>query len=173
MTLIRRHAAIALALITICIFATASFAAQGHVVKVIDGDSLVIKIDGKPVECRMIGIDAPELGQKPWGHRARNHLIGILQKSAWRVSVETDADERDRYGRALVYLRDKGGSLINLRMAEDGYAVPLSIRPNVAHAPEISAAVDSAKSSGKGIWTRKFGLREEPSRYREQHERRR
>lgn len=164
----------ALALMALLIsFPVASLAAQGHVVKVMDGDSLVIKIDGKPVECRLIGIDAPELGQKPWGYRARNNLIDILQKSGWRVTVETDSDERDKYGRALVYLRDKGGSLINLRMAEDGYAVPLSIRPNVTHAPEISAAVDRAKSSGKGIWTRKFGLKEEPSRYRERHERRR
>ncbi|MBI5141604.1 MAG: thermonuclease family protein [Nitrospirae bacterium] len=148
-------------------------AAQGHVVKVIDGDSLVIKIDGKPVECRMTGIDAPELGQKPWGHRARNYLIEILQKSAWRVTVETDAEERDKYGRSLVYLRDKGGLLINLRMAEDGYAAAFSIGPNVAHAAEIVAATERAKSSGKGIWTRKFGLKETPSRYRERHERRR
>lgn len=164
----------ALALIALLvILPVPCLAAQGHVVKVMDGDSLVIKINGKPVECRMIGIDAPELGQKPWGHRARNHLIGILQKSAWRVNVETGGDDRDKSGRALVYLRDKGGSLINQRMAEDGFATSFSVRPNVAHAPEIAVAAERAKSSGKGIWTRKFGLKEEPSRYRERHERKR
>ncbi|HGJ5916276.1 MAG TPA: thermonuclease family protein, partial [Arsenophonus nasoniae] len=53
-----------LILLLIPFFCFANF--SGRVVNVIDGDTVFVLTEGKRVKVRLIGIDAPELGQ-PFG----------------------------------------------------------------------------------------------------------
>jgi endonuclease YncB( thermonuclease family) len=43
-----------------------------QVIKVHDGDTLTLMINGRMRKTRLIGIDAPEMNQRPWGRRAGN-----------------------------------------------------------------------------------------------------
>lgn len=58
------------------------------VTEIHDGDTVSIITSSffgafvKTEKVRLIGIDAPELGQEPWGKRAKNHLKKIIKETA-------------------------------------------------------------------------------------------
>ena len=160
----------ALLLVVTLLAGAAPAAERAQVLKVIDGDSVMLRLDGARVECRLLGIDAPEWGQTPWGPRAARHLRRLLEESAMRVGVETDRKKRDRFGRLLVYLRDREGRLLNLRMVRDGYAVVLVIPPNLRHADRLRAAQREARRARRGFWA-EGGLKESPTKWRRKHPR--
>lgn len=140
-----------------------------RIVRINDGDTVTIAIGRKMERVRLIGIDAPELGQRPWGKRAKSHLERMLPRGESAI-LELDVAERDKYGRLLGYIRTADGRLINLEMVRDGYAVLFTIPPNVRYVNELREAQDAAKMEGVGIWG-KERLSEAPSSYRKKHPR--
>jgi len=151
-----------------------SFAAQQssgvHVVKVHDGDTVTLMLDGRMRKTRLIGIDAPEMNQRPWGRQAKEHLIDVINHTDWLVTMETDEVKIDKYGRTLVYLWTNHNELVNERMVLDGYAVLFTIKPNVRYRDIFVRAEQRARQELKGIWGPK-GLKEAPVKYREKHPR--
>lgn len=143
---------------------------SARVVRVHDGDTVSVIASGRRQKVRLIGIDAPELGQEPWGIRAKMHLEELLRRSGWMVTLEFDIDRRDKYGRLLAYLRSRDGTFINLRMLKDGYAVLFTFPPNVTYANDFTEGQRYARTKGLGIWGRN-GLREPPQSYKRKHPR--
>ena len=141
-----------------------------RVVRVNDGDSVTILIDGRCKKTRLIGIDAPEIGQGFWGERAKRHLENILDSSR-NVYVEYDVEKEDKYGRLLVYVSMSDGRLVNAEMLRDGYAVLFTSPPNVKHMKELTSAQRQARERKLGIWG-KDGLSQPPVEWRKQHPRR-
>lgn len=135
-----------------------------------DGDTVSVIIDKRQEKVRLIGIDAPEIGQKPWGENAKNYLETLLSSSGWKVTMEFDVDKRDKYGRILAYLWTSNREMINLLMLKGGYAMLFTFPPNVKHADKLSAAQREARDRGLGIWSEK-GLKERPGDYRREHPR--
>ncbi|HTZ18995.1 MAG TPA: thermonuclease family protein [Dissulfurispiraceae bacterium] len=145
------------------------------VTNVLDGDTVSIKVKsfaGFPLKIervRLIGIDAPELGQDPWGRKAKRHLKKLISESGWIVNVEFDAEQRDKYGRLLGYLWNRNkGTLINERMIEEGYAVLYTFPPNVRYVDRFIEAQKRARSKDLGIWG-KNGLKQNPAEWRKEH----
>jgi micrococcal nuclease len=145
-------------------------ASEAYVVKVHDGDTVTIVIDGRMRKTRLIGIDAPEMNQRPWGRQSKEHLIDIMNHTDWLVTVETDEVTHDKYGRSLVYLWTHNNELVNERMVQEGYAVLFTIKPNIKYRDRFSQAEQRARQEMKGIWGPK-GLKEAPVKYREKHPR--
>lgn len=141
-----------------------------RVVEVNDGDTITIVLDGKTEKVRLIGIDAPELDQRPWGQKAKKHLGELLKSSQWTVSLEFDVDKRDKYGRLLCYVWTPDGMMLNSQMLKDGYAMLYTIPPNVQHVDELTKAQHEAQEKKLGIWGNR-GLKEVPSEYRKKHPR--
>ena len=130
---------------------------RASVVRVIDGDTIVVQVGGTEEHVRLIGIDTPET-HKPgtpvecFGPEASAHLAELIPPGT-RVRLERDRDTRDVYGRLLAYVyRDSDGLFLELAMAKDGFAGPLAISPNTAHRSEIDAAVAAARSARSGLW---------------------
>ncbi len=129
----------------------------GRVVRVVDGDTIHVELDGRREKVRYIGVDTPE-SVKPgtavqcFGKRASafNHrLVG-----GERVRLVLDAEPRDRYGRLLAYVyRVRDGRFVNALLVRRGYAQPLTIPPNVAHAEEFRALAATARRAGRGLWS--------------------
>lgn len=140
------------------------------VIKVHDGDTVSIIINRKKEKLRLIGIDAPELRQHPWGTISKKHLNKIFEDSGWSVAVELDIEQRDKYGRLLGYIWTRDGKMVNLEMIKGGYAVLYTIPPNVKHADGFREAQRTARESGLNIWGRK-GLKQLPEDYRREHPR--
>jgi micrococcal nuclease len=126
--------------------------------RVVDGDTLLVRLAGKDERVRLLGIDTPET-VKPrtpvqcFGKEASNRTKSLLPGGT-AVRVVRDTELRDDYGRLLAYVyRTSDGLFVNLSLVQDGFAVPDMFPPNVAHAPEITAAARAARSAGRGIWS--------------------
>ncbi|MCX7792916.1 MAG: thermonuclease family protein [Thermodesulfovibrionales bacterium] len=134
-----------------------------------DGDTLSLKIDHRVYKARLIGIDAPEMGQRPWGERAKKALDKMLGNGK-TVFIETDLEKFDKYERLLVYLFTEEGVFINERMLLEGYAVLFTLPPNVKYVDRLVRAERKAKEEHRGIWGKR-GLRERPIEYKEKQRR--
>ena len=143
---------------------------EARVIRVNDGDTITIRMDGKTYRTRLIGFDAPEMGQEPWGKKAREHLRTMLKGSRWNVSVETDVEKYDKYNRLLVYLWTKDKTFINETMLADGYAVLFTFPPNTRYVDLFKKAQRLAREKKLGIWG-PDGLKERPVEYKKQHPR--
>lgn len=135
-----------------------------------DGDTISVLSKGTQQKVRLIGIDAPEIDQKPWGEEAKRHLEAIVRSSGWKVRMEFDVEKVDQYGRTLAYVWTTDNRLINLLMVRDGFAFLYTVPPNVKHAEELKKAQEMARSNRVGIWS-DDGLREKPRDYRKEHPR--
>jgi micrococcal nuclease len=157
--------------------ADAGYALPGNphaVTSVNDGDTISIKSAGlsgagpRIERLRLIGIDAPEMGQGKWGREAKKRLKELVNGSSRVVNVEFDVEQRDKYGRLLGYIWSKDGSMINERMVEEGYAVLYTIRPNVRYVDRFIRAEKKARGNRLGIWGTD-GLRQRPSDWRKEN----
>jgi micrococcal nuclease len=147
-----------------------------RVIEVNDGDTITIRTKsllGMPTKkerLRLIGIDAPELKQDPWGRLSKRYLKKLISESDWIVDIEFDVEKRDKYGRLLGYVWDKKGRLINEKMLEDGYALLYSIPPNVKYVERFISAQKKAQQKRAGIWGNER-LKESPKKWRMEHSR--
>ncbi len=124
---------------------------------IVDGDTIDVTIDGQRERVRLIGIDTPET-RKPntpvqcYGPEATNFAASLLADGA-ALHLERDVVARDDYGRMLAYVYlAVDGAFVNLAMVRQGYARPLTIPPNVAHADEFVTAARAAETANIGLW---------------------
>jgi micrococcal nuclease len=129
----------------------------GTVERIVDGDTLDVRLASGVQRVRLIGIDTPE-SVKPdaevecYGVEAAEHLAELLPVGT-PVEVVRDVELRDRYGRLLAYVfRQPDELFVNLSMATDGYAAVLTFPPNVTFADDLQAAVAQARRARLGLW---------------------
>ncbi len=97
------------------------------VVRVIDGDTVVLLMDGKETKVRLIGVDTPETvhPSKPveaYGKEASRFTENLLKGEAVYLDYEAGPSKLDKYGRLLAYLyRAPDGLFINLEIVRQGY----------------------------------------------------
>lgn len=140
------------------------------VVNVYDGDTVGVLVNGIEERIRLIGIDAPEMGQVPWGEKAKRFLEDLLASQGRTVTLETDVEQRDKYNRLLAYLRMKDGRIVNEELLLNGYAMLFTVPPNVKYVERFKAAQSSARQKKLGIWG-DGGLTQSPPDYRKEHPR--
>ena len=138
--------------------------------KIYDGDTVSAFVDGHLEKIRLIGIDAPEMDQRPWGSKAKECLRSIISATDSRISLEYDIDRRDKYGRILAYIWTLDGKMINEEMMKKGCAVLFTFPPNVKYAERFRAAQKKAQEHKAGIWG-DHALQESPYAYRKKHPR--
>ncbi len=128
---------------------TGSAPARGTVLRVTDGDTIRVRLDGGGVErVRYIGVDTPERGRC----FARQATAANARLLGRRIRLEYDADRRDRYGRLLAYVRGRDGRMINAELVRGGFAVPLTVAPNVRQAARLARLARAARLAGRGLW---------------------
>lgn len=133
--------------------------------RAVDGDTLLLE-NGERV--RLIGIDTPEYHESAKLFRDAQRsgqdaaTIQKLGKRAWeftrdlvegkRVSLEFDAERRDRYGRLLAYVYLKDGTFVNAEIVKQGYASLLTYPPNVRYESVFRDLYRQARESRRGLW---------------------
>src|SRR3954468_11270326 len=92
-------------------------AGTARVLRVVDGDTIAVRLDGRQERVRYIGVDTPET-KKPgspvecYGRRASAENERLVEGA--RVRLVADAEARDRYGRMLAYVyRVDDGRFVN------------------------------------------------------------
>jgi micrococcal nuclease len=129
---------------------------KASVVRVVDGDTVRVRVGGREEAVRLIGIDTPETvdPRSPvecFGKEASDRTKALLPPGT-RVRLVADVEPRDRYDRLLAYVYRDDGTFVNLSLVEDGYASLLTYPPNVAHVDEFTAAAARARDEGRGLW---------------------
>ena len=127
------------------------------VTKVIDGDTFWID-DGteKGKKIRLIGVDAPETRRTArkeigyYGKEAKEYLVNLIGQSS--VRLEYDVGRTDRYGRTLAYVYLKNGLFLNAELVKNGYAMVMTVPPNVAYADVFLELQREAIQYNRGLW---------------------
>jgi micrococcal nuclease len=128
-------------------------------VRVTDGDTIVVDIDGTRERVRYVGIDAPEVDHadataEPFGDAATAANARLL--AAGTLILERDVSERDRFGRLLrhvwILAADGQFTFVSLELMRDGLARTLEIRPDVKDAALFRDAELEAKRTHVGMW---------------------
>ncbi len=125
---------------------------------VTDGDTITVRIGDRTESVRLIGIDTPETGrgghtQPECGSQQATEFFDGLLQSGDAVTINTDAQRRDHYGRLLGYVyRAEDNLFVNLEIAAAGYARALPIEPNTRWADQIAHAAQQAPDRQLGLW---------------------
>lgn len=130
---------------------------QGAVIeRVIDGDTVKVRLGDGEDTVRYIGVDTPET-KKPgapvecFGKAASAENEELVEGR--RVELRFDAQRRDSYGRLLAYVhRRPDGLFVNAELVRRGLATTLAIAPNVAHADLFGRLQREARRTGRGLW---------------------
>lgn len=111
---------------------------------VYDADTLRATCGTEKVKIRFYCIDAPEMGQRPWGQESRDYLRRIIPQ---QVSIREH--DRDRYGRIVGEVFGHAGQSLNLALVEAGQA---AVYPRYCRELRYFEAQERAKAARRGIW---------------------
>ena len=127
-------------------------------VRHVDGDTTVLRIDGKERKVRFLLIDTPETVKpntkvQPFGLAASNRTKELLSTTS-EITFEYDqGNKKDRYGRALGYIF-VDGTLLQKTLVREGLARVAYVKePNTKYLSELEQAQEQAKSESLRIWS--------------------
>ena len=132
---------------------------DGTVGRIVDGDTIYVRLANGVEKVRYIGVDTPEVhhptrGEEPGGREATEVNRRLLGHET--VRLETDVQLRDRYGRLLAYVwvtgPDGGPMMINAELVRLGYAAVMTVPPNVRHAALFRKLAAEARQHQRGLW---------------------
>jgi micrococcal nuclease len=128
-----------------------------RVVRVVDGDTILVLVGGREERVRYIGIDTPESVKEdtPVQCFAKRAAAENARLVAGReVRLMPDVETRDRFGRLLAYVyRADDGRMVNEALVRGGFARTLTIAPNVRFAERFRLAARAARRSSLGLWS--------------------
>lgn len=130
------------------------------VIKVVDGDTIDVEIEGKVQRLRLIGINTPETvdprkSVECFGSEA-SKKAGELLLGKFVVLENDDAQQdRDRYGRLLRYVFLPDGTHFNKYMISEGFAYEYTYGSPYKYQQEFKQAQLDAQNQNKGLWNSK------------------
>lgn len=123
--------------------------------RVVDGDTVILRIDGVRERVRLIGIDTPESVPDnadrivPYGAVAAAFTEEALEGRD--VMIETDAELRDSYDRLLAYVY-VDGEMLNARLLQEGHARVTIVPPNDRYEDWFRELEETAREAERGLW---------------------
>ncbi len=139
------------------------------VTRIIEGDIIQALYGGVEKRIRLIGIDTPE-SRVNWkakkyanmsehdlktiiemGTKAKAYVDGLVKRGDL-ITIEFDVQERDKYGRLLGYVYLSNGKMLNEEIVKAGYAIIMTIPPNVKYKDRFIGAYQEAEEDKRGLW---------------------
>ncbi|BBD66434.1 nuclease [Nostoc commune NIES-4072] len=146
--------------------------AQVKVARVVSGQSLeVVGMAEQPnliSQVRLVGIDAPDLRQRPWGDAAKEQLENLIGGAEQSVTLEFDLETKDKIGRTLAYVW-KNKVLLNEELVKQGNAMFVERSPNHKYDQRLERAQQWARLMGQGIWNPEKPMHLTPAEFRRQN----
>ena len=135
-----------------------------QVVRVVDGDTLIVKHDHRSADrasagearVRLLSIDAPESVKpnhpiEPWGIVATEFTKSFV--AGRQVTMRFDKRRQDRFGRwlAYIYVDDR---MLNEELVRNGLAkAKVYYADSQTVGRKLQRAEQDAKQAGRGIWS--------------------
>lgn len=127
---------------------------DARVLRVVDGDTIEVDINGASYTVRYIGVDTPETvhPSKPvecFGKEASEKNRALVEDRV--VVLEKDVSEVDRYGRLLRYVW-AGDVMVNAELVRLGYAQVSTYPPDVRYQDLFVQLQREAREKEMGLW---------------------
>jgi micrococcal nuclease len=130
-----------------------------RVVRVVDGDTIRVEVDGREQSVRLLGIDTPETHRpgvpiECGGPQASANMERLVPPGT-TVVLERDRtqDRVDRYGRLLAYVRLPDGRLADDAQVAAGWATVYVYGGHpVARDAELRRSQVAARTARRGVW---------------------
>jgi micrococcal nuclease len=127
---------------------------EGTVIRIVDGDTIHVRLGEHVEKVRYIGVNTPEVhhpsrGEEPGGRAAT--LVNRELVSGQRVRLELDTQPRDRHGRLLAYVW-VNETMVNAELVRRGFAQVMTVPPNVRHQSLFLELQREARDAGRGLW---------------------
>lgn len=139
---------------------------KANVSRVVDGDTIIVEINGTEERVRFIGVDTPETkhpkkGVEHFGPEASAFTKEKLDGKI--VYLEKDVSDRDRYNRILryVWLENPGSKYtdedikekqFNAILVKEGYAKISTFPPDVKNQDLYKELEKEAREKERGLW---------------------
>ncbi len=126
------------------------------VTKPVDGDTIVVDMNGKNETVRFIGVDTPET-HKPntpvqcYGPAAAAYTKNLIGTNKVRLEADPTNQNRDRYNRLLRYVYLPDGRLVQAELVKNGYGFAYTSFP-FTKKDEFVKLEEQAKTDAKGLW---------------------
>ncbi len=139
------------------LFVSAVFAAEhGTVVRVVDGDTIKVRIGRKVETVRLIGVDTPETvdPRRPvqyFGREASRFTKRVAHGEEVTLEPDPECSNRDKYRRLLRYVYLEDGTLLNAEIIAQGYGFAYT-KYSFSRMSEFRRLERRARREGRGLW---------------------
>ena len=152
-----------------------------QVIKVVDGDTIAVEMNGKTVTIRLIGLDTPETvapvrsrspqgdsstrvagasfngvnSRKPvqcFGQQASDKAKEVLTGKNVRLETDPSQGNLDKYGRMLAYVFLPDGTNLNEMMIAEGFGHEYTYNLPYKYQKEFKTAETTARERKVGLW---------------------
>ncbi|MEI8361074.1 MAG: thermonuclease family protein [bacterium] len=128
-----------------------------YVTRVVDGDTIDVKIMNKIERVRFLGINAPEsvAPKRPiecYGLESSLKLKNSLTNKLVRLESDQSQGDRDKFGRLLRYVFDETGKNYNLELVKTGAAFEFTYKKPYKYQKQFRQAQIVAQNSQSGLW---------------------
>lgn len=141
---------------------------EARVIRVIDGDTIVVDYHGIEERVRFIGLDAPEVGECG-SEEATQFVRDKIAQAGNRVWLQSSHNDRDRFDRLRRYIwldvpsdvsntADRQAMLLNQMLLDEGHGKVMVLRGHTGtltgpgefpHECHVAAAVESPNTPGE------------------------
>ncbi len=135
--------------------ASAQYELAGRVVRVSDGDTFNVLVQGRQQRVRMASIDAPEVTKdkerpgQPYAQASRDALASLISGK----DLVLVCYERDRYERNICDVPLADGMTANQKQVENGMAwANMEGRGKFMRDARLPSLEQQARRAGRGIW---------------------
>lgn len=135
--------------------------------KVVDGDTIVVNINGSSEKVRFIGIDTPE---SVHADESKNNIYGQMASDYTKellsgvttLYLTYDEEKTDQYDRTLAYVwlsepdtveeKEIENQMLNAVLVKNGYAYNKVYMPNTKYANLFESLRKDAQDASTGLW---------------------
>ena len=127
------------------------------ILKVIDGDTVVVSRNGDRETLRLVGVDTPETKHpnKPvecFGKQASNKMKNLIDDKLVKLKPDRLNSNRDKYNRLLRYVYLENGTFVNAEMIKQGYSYAY-LRFPFEYKEKFRKLEQQARERRVGLWS--------------------
>lgn len=128
-----------------------------RLIRIVDGDTIVVEINNQEATVRLIGIDSPEVydprkSVQCFGKEATEKIKELINGNYIILTSDSTQDDKDKYSRLLRYVYLEDGTFINQKMIEEGFAFEYTHIVPYKYQAEFREAQKQAKNEKLGLW---------------------
>jgi micrococcal nuclease len=128
-----------------------------EVIKVVDGDTIDVEINGVEERIRIIGINSPESVDpgKPvecFANEASNKAKELLENKSVTLEADNTQTNKDKYNRLLRHIFLEDGTNFAETIIRDGHAYEYTYDLPYKYQSEYKRAEKEARENKRGLW---------------------